>query len=215
MTPVDPSGYPSHRHRSSTRAALLAAETSESSSHPGVIQRRSHKRRHPPGHVKPPVWHFGLRSVSPPMEVILELYKSLERLGIEWREKRGEWAVQPTLALRPTSMDEVDRDDLDIFTVDIRCRKRNSVVLMTLKLYQTEPQAYMVDFKCRGHYRASTSPSATSPFERDESLPSPYMDLNTDPFTRPWVIQNNWMNPFLFFECACELIVELTGIGGE
>ena len=31
----------------------------------------------------------------------------------------------------------------------------------------------------------------------------------------PWLIQNNWMNPFLFFECACELIVELTGLGED
>lgn len=42
--------------------------------------------------IKPPRWHFGIRSSSPPMEVMLELYRTLEALGIEWREKRGVWS---------------------------------------------------------------------------------------------------------------------------
>ena len=91
--------------------------------------RRHVKRRRPPGHPKPYVWHFGLRSVNPPMEVILELYQSLQRLGIEWKEKRGVWAASPEF--RDTSdvvRGEIDKDDLDIFTVDIRWRKRDSVV---------------------------------------------------------------------------------------
>jgi hypothetical protein len=34
-----------------------------------------------------PKWHFGIRSRSPPMEVMLEIYKSLGSLGMEWKKK--------------------------------------------------------------------------------------------------------------------------------
>jgi carbon catabolite-derepressing protein kinase len=33
-------------------------------------------------------WHFGIRSRSPPMEVMHEIYRVLKALGMEWREKR-------------------------------------------------------------------------------------------------------------------------------
>lgn len=32
-------------------------------------------------------WHFGIRSRSPPMEVMLEIYRTLKTLGMEWKEK--------------------------------------------------------------------------------------------------------------------------------
>ena len=34
-------------------------------------------------------WHFGIRSRSPPMEVMLEIYRTLKSLGMEWKEKRN------------------------------------------------------------------------------------------------------------------------------
>lgn len=34
-------------------------------------------------------WHFGIRSRSPPMEVMLEIYRTLKTLGMEWKEKRS------------------------------------------------------------------------------------------------------------------------------
>jgi carbon catabolite-derepressing protein kinase len=34
-------------------------------------------------------WHFGIRSRSPPMEVMLEIYRTLSTLGMEWREKKN------------------------------------------------------------------------------------------------------------------------------
>lgn len=34
-------------------------------------------------------WHFGIRSRSPPMEVMLEIYRTLRSLGMEWKEKRN------------------------------------------------------------------------------------------------------------------------------
>jgi carbon catabolite-derepressing protein kinase len=32
-------------------------------------------------------WHYGIRSQSPPMEVMLEIYRTLKALGMEWKEK--------------------------------------------------------------------------------------------------------------------------------
>lgn len=32
-------------------------------------------------------WHFGIRSRSPPMEVMLEIYKTLKILGFDWRAR--------------------------------------------------------------------------------------------------------------------------------
>jgi carbon catabolite-derepressing protein kinase len=43
-----------------------------------------------PNYEKPlqkPRWHFGIRSRSPPMEVMLEIYKTLNVLGMQWRKK--------------------------------------------------------------------------------------------------------------------------------
>ena len=33
-------------------------------------------------------WHFGIRSRSPPMEVMSAIYASLKALGMEWKEKK-------------------------------------------------------------------------------------------------------------------------------
>ena len=35
-----------------------------------------------------PRWHFGIRSRSPPMEVMLEIYRTLGVLNMEWKEKK-------------------------------------------------------------------------------------------------------------------------------
>lgn len=33
-------------------------------------------------------WHFGIRSRSPRLEVMLEIYRTLHSLGMEWKEKK-------------------------------------------------------------------------------------------------------------------------------
>jgi len=45
-------------------------------------QRRAEKNRRTK-------WHFGIRSRSPPMEVMLEIYRTLKALGMEWKEKKN------------------------------------------------------------------------------------------------------------------------------
>lgn len=103
-----------------------------------VEQSGRRRRRHRSDRlVKPkaPLWHFGIRSVAPPMEVMLELYKSLQALGIEWREKRGPWIADAECCSSDDGFREgletpraSTKDDLDIYTVELRWRKRDVVV---------------------------------------------------------------------------------------
>lgn len=45
----------------------------------GAREKKQHKTK----------WHFGIRSRSPPMEVMLEIYRTLRTLGMEWKEKKN------------------------------------------------------------------------------------------------------------------------------
>jgi carbon catabolite-derepressing protein kinase len=64
------------------------------SSLPGVPEVQSSSKRPSPSgretgrEKRKPRWHFGIRSRSPPMEVMLEIYRSLTVLDMEWKEKK-------------------------------------------------------------------------------------------------------------------------------
>ena len=106
---------------------------------------------------KPQRYHFGIRSRGQgALEVMQEIYKSLERMGAEWVEK------QPN----PDSEDK--SVPLDPFTIKCRWRKRyprksirnkgilegedDMYVYMEIQLYQQpEPRDYLVDFKWGGY----------------------------------------------------------------
>lgn len=65
----------------------------------------------PPPYERPlqkPKWHFGIRSRSPPMEVMLEIYKTLGALNMQWKKKEG--IAMPEIGLPPPGgyPDEVD-----------------------------------------------------------------------------------------------------------
>lgn len=76
--------------------------------------------------IKPPRWNFGIRSSSPPMEVMCELYRSVKHLGAEWREKDHPWSF---VALPYPPM---DHDDItpatDIFFIQTRWKLRDESV---------------------------------------------------------------------------------------
>ena len=106
---------------------------------------------------KPQRYHFGIRSRGQgALEVMQEIYKSLERMGAEWIEK------QPN----PDSEDKTI--PLDPFTIKCRWRKQyprkslhqkgkldgedDMYVYMEIQLYQQpEPRDYLVDFKWVGY----------------------------------------------------------------
>jgi carbon catabolite-derepressing protein kinase len=57
----------------------LASYMTAKRSSPAIKEKKQHRTK----------WHFGIRSRSPPMEVMLEIYRTLKALGMEWKEKRN------------------------------------------------------------------------------------------------------------------------------
>lgn len=57
----------------------LASYMSAKRSSPAPKEKKQHRTK----------WHFGIRSRSPPMEVMLEIYRTLKALGMEWKEKKN------------------------------------------------------------------------------------------------------------------------------
>ncbi|OWZ41836.1 carbon catabolite-derepressing protein kinase [Cryptococcus neoformans] len=138
-----------------------------------------------------PKWHFGIRSRSPPMEVMLEIYRTLNVLGMQWRlkdiplpdiggappggyseevelvledlkEKNGE---RPVMGRKPPSKkDAMAQEKLaqGLYHVETRARYGDVMVRMDLQLYRVDDQHYLVDFRNLGYYMVS---------EKDMSLP--------------------------------------------
>ncbi|EGG10121.1 uncharacterized protein MELLADRAFT_51841 [Melampsora larici-populina 98AG31] len=77
-------------------------------------------------------WHFGIRSKSPPMTVMLEIYRTLQTLGFEFKRKEND--------LPP-----------DLYFIETRCRLDDVMVRMDLQLYQIEVNNYLVDFRNLGY----------------------------------------------------------------
>ncbi|OZJ04257.1 hypothetical protein BZG36_02464, partial [Bifiguratus adelaidae] len=112
--------------------------TNKNSPPPGAMLPTS-LSRHSSMTTKPPVpsnlapkrksrikWHFGIRSRCPPWEVMLELYRALRNVGMEWKT-------------------------LD--TYHVRCRfvhPNGMVSKVDLQLYQLDAHNYLVDFKFVG-----------------------------------------------------------------
>jgi len=152
------------------------------------------------------------------MEVMLELYRTLETLGIQWREKRGIWAVHPdqndigpvhpghASTSEPSSSSDsyegISKESLDIYYVECRWRVRDVVLLLDLQLYQVDAMNYLVDFRDLGYYQASALPDAGR-FDSAETQSVPRTKKEGD-----------YYNPLLFLECACRLIIELAGGSG-
>jgi carbon catabolite-derepressing protein kinase len=155
--------------------------------------------------IKPPRWNFGIRSSSPPMEVMCELYRSIKHLGAAWREKDHPWSF---VALPYPPM---DHDDItpatDIFFVQTRWTLRghsvssHPIFILTsshkplqqvrvdIQLYQVHASNYLLDFRNVGHL----------------PLGDPNVDgghTNQDP-------KYHVTNPFLFLEVCTKLITHL------
>ncbi|KAG6818604.1 hypothetical protein H0H93_003560 [Arthromyces matolae] len=174
-------------------------------------------------------WHFGIRSRSPPMEVMLEIYRTLKALGMEWKEKKnlgGLGGVKPRRGgvgiERNRTLDGDGTVDLraaaGIYFVETRARVQDVVVLMNLQLYMVDSINYLVDFHHKKSYRASIEPGAG---KFDMAVPDPNFCDNTSESGRsikekdgPPIKDDDVLSPFVFMEVACRLILELAG-GGE
>ncbi|KAL4068848.1 kinase-like domain-containing protein [Scleroderma yunnanense] len=178
-------------------------------------------------------WHFGIRSRSPPMEVMLEIYRTLKTLGMEWKEKRNLGGLGGIVRTRQHSgtngvkIERVRQFDGEwtvdlraassIYFVETRARVQDVVVLMNLQLYMVDSINYLVDFHHKKTYKASTEPGAGK-FDManlDTVIPDSSSDgrsiKDKDSHT---IKEDEVASPFVFMDVACRLILELAG-GGE
>ncbi|KAF9055663.1 kinase-like domain-containing protein [Panaeolus papilionaceus] len=194
-----------------------------------VSAKRSGAREKKQGKTK---WHFGIRSRSPPMEVMLEIYKTLRTLGMEWKEKKNLGGLGGLKARGARSGAAVERNrELDgtgevdlkaassIYFVETRARVQDVVVLMNLQLYMVDSINYLVDFHHKKSYRASTEPGAG---RFDMAAPENMFSVDTCSESGrslkekdgTLVKEDEVVSPFVFMDVACRLILELAG-GGE
>lgn len=136
-------------------------------------------------------WHFGIRSRSPPMEIMLELYRTLQVLGMEWREKpfdkkqdaqdfSNEGSSQDKAPSGKASSDaekasgksgtkhEASSEPLyprseELFFVETRWTVQNIVVRMNLQLYRVDESNYLVDFRHVGCKSIAPQAGPTAP----------------------------------------------------
>ncbi|KAG8936116.1 Protein kinase [Tulasnella sp. 418] len=175
----------------------------------------SRKHHHTSTANKQPRWHFGIRSRSPPMEVMLEIYQTLKALGMEWKEKGGQWGLEVDDDRSEHEDDEAhfSKESLDIYFVETRCRIRDVVVRMDLQLYQVDAANYLVDFRNKGYYKADLN--TTAQFNRIVRRRDSGASSNLSGASEASKDLDRGIvdvsSPFLFLECACRLIVELAG----
>ncbi len=97
-------------------------------------------------------WHFGIRSRSPPMEIMLELYRTLQALGMEWRQRPE---LEKTLQEKKEKGESNSYDDAtkgqDLFFLETRWKVGEVLVRMDLQLYRVDANNYLVDFRNVGY----------------------------------------------------------------
>lgn len=172
-------------------------------------------------------WHFGIRSRSEPMEVMLEIYRTLKALKMEWKPKRypsddgnGGDEEEPKKRRRREEEERVKKAQ-ELYFVETRCRMDDVMVRMDLQLYRIDDQNFLVDFRNLG-YRAikpePTPPSGAGTGALDSATPNTADELRA---RKPDHVQgkklkkgNEVSSPYLFLECAVRLIVELASPAG-
>lgn len=149
-------------------------------------------------------WHFGIRSRSPPMEVMSAIYASLKALGMEWKEKTTELGG---LCAAPPDAKIDMRAATAIYLVETRARVEDVVVRMNVQLYYVDGDNYLVDFLHKRTYLTSKEPGAGR-FDRATSNEERAKNGCSDE-------RNVITSPYVFMDVACRLILDLAGGGDE
>lgn len=137
-------------------------------------------------------WHFGIRSKCPAWEVMLEIYRSLQNVGMEWRT-------------------------LDAY--HLRCRYKyptvGLVVKFDLQLYKLENNSYLVDFKNAGTQRTPDTTDATDPFKiLEENIDKKFSDEKIDPspYLARWRVDDDVehvQSVYPFLDVCSKLITDI------
>ncbi|KAG5341666.1 hypothetical protein C0989_008161 [Termitomyces sp. Mn162] len=200
----------------------LTSYVSAKRTNAGIREKKQHKTK----------WHFGIRSRSPPMEVMLEIYRTLKALGMEWKEKKNLGGLGGIMRPRRGGSAGIERNrTLDgdgsvdlraaagIYFVETRARVQDVVVLMNLQLYMVDSINYLVDFHHKKSYKASTELGAG---KFDMAVPDTnFSDASSESGRssikeKEGIIikEDDVVSPYVFMDVACRLILELAG-GGE
>ena len=170
-------------------------------------------------------WHFGIRSRSNPMEIMLVLYRTMESLGMEWCPKTPLPSV--SRGLHNMSVEErnqvLDALNEDIFYAQTQCILYGRKVRMDLQLYRVDDQSYLVDFRNVGYLMSqpeapASAAAASAAFDSSvETTMAPAASLASVPPATPSLppssvtLRRDTQSPFLFFDAVFRLIVELAG----
>ncbi|KAJ7762350.1 CAMK/CAMKL/AMPK protein kinase [Mycena maculata] len=227
---------PEDDENASSNVAILNSSLRKPEATPTGPTGRANSRRPP----KTARWHFGIRSRSSPMEVMLEIYKTLLSMGMEWKEKKNLGYLGRAATGRDDHhedrSDESMRAAANIFCIETRARVQDIVVrlflsqcgrrlliraslqvLMNINLYKVDELNYLVDFQHKKSYRASTAPDAKSRFERaPRESGAGEADSMTGSSGRSFFengvpTDETVMSPFVFMDLATKLILELAG----
>ncbi|WVQ76610.1 hypothetical protein IAR50_006283 [Cryptococcus sp. DSM 104548] len=186
-TPI--ANLPPQNHNTAEEAAraLLSPSQNTSTSSCPPSSQTSQTSRRPDKSMSKPKWHFGIRSRSPPMEVMLEIYRTLNILGMQWRKKEvplpdiggappGGYTEEVEAVLEelrernggerpmmgkkpPIKKDAMAQEKAAqvLYHVETRARYGDVMVRMDLQLYRVDDQHYLVDFRNLGYYLVSES----------------------------------------------------------
>ncbi|KAK0522852.1 Protein kinase [Tilletia horrida] len=140
-----------------TGIAILETSLPKSLNADAANQAQSFADHHTPATPRRPraKWHFGIRSRSPPMEIMLELYRTLQRLGMEWRVKPV--ASRPGRSQGPEGHDDQTKGE-ELFFLETRWTVNSVQVRMDLQLYKVDSSNYLVDFRNVGYTRLGPTP---------------------------------------------------------
>lgn len=132
-------------------------------------------------------WHFGIRSRSEPLEVMLEIYRTLKTLGFEWKHKEPEKTInmqdyddfanefiggggahhgrnndmngaEDAKKRKRREEEEFLKKAQALFFIETRCRLDDVMVRMDLQLYSIDSENYLVDFRNVGYKLLQESP---------------------------------------------------------
>ena len=159
------------------------------------------------------------------MEVMLEIYRTLKALGMEWKEKGdlgGLGGVQKrggkerAKVERARELDGGGYVDLRaasaIYFIETRARVQGVVVLMNLQLYMVDSINYLVDFHHKKTYKASTEAGAGKFDMAHPDLNLSETASESSRSVKDFIVrEEEVISPFVFMDVACRLILELAG----
>lgn len=126
-------------------------------------------------------WHFGIRSKSLPLDIMLEIYKALKKIGMKWKS--------------------IDQYHIRVL-YESKCNKK---IKFDIQLYQIENNSYLVDFKdamppTRTSAQNPIKDNSTSTFESSSvsslsNIKSQPMDIKNNNSNLTKQIKNNGKTP--------------------